>query len=170
MICSRYWARKKWVTQSCPTLWDPMDYTVHGILQTRILEWVAFPSPGDLANPGLLHCRQILYQLSHRGSPSLYWARSSHKCTVMTPLSNSLQQLLLSLPHRGGRLGLDKRSHLLKVTKLKRGTQESSNLSWLKDVPAAITVAWVEYRYHSHGEEHHWTSAQMRLYIVTLLI
>ena len=31
------------VTQSCPTLWDPMDYTVHGILQARILEWVAFP-------------------------------------------------------------------------------------------------------------------------------
>ena len=31
------------VTQSCPTLCDPMDYTVHGILQARILEWVAFP-------------------------------------------------------------------------------------------------------------------------------
>ena len=31
------------VTQSCPTLWDPMDYTVHGILQARILEWVAIP-------------------------------------------------------------------------------------------------------------------------------
>ena len=28
---------------SCLTLWDPMDYTVHGILQARILEWVAFP-------------------------------------------------------------------------------------------------------------------------------
>ena len=41
------------VTQSCPTLCDPMDYTVHGILQARILEWVAFPSPGDLPNPGL---------------------------------------------------------------------------------------------------------------------
>ena len=30
-----------------------MDYTVHGILQARILEWVAFPSPGDLPNPGI---------------------------------------------------------------------------------------------------------------------
>ena len=29
------------VTQSCPTLCHPMDYTVHGILQARILEWVA---------------------------------------------------------------------------------------------------------------------------------
>ena len=31
------------VTQSCPILCNPMDYTVHGILQARILEWVAFP-------------------------------------------------------------------------------------------------------------------------------
>ena len=31
------------VTQSCPTLCDRMDYTVHGILQARILEWLAFP-------------------------------------------------------------------------------------------------------------------------------
>ena len=28
-----------------------MDYTVHGILEARILEWVPFPSPGDLPNP-----------------------------------------------------------------------------------------------------------------------
>ena len=38
-------------SQSCLTLCNPMDYTVHGILQARILEWVAFPfsrgsSPG----------------------------------------------------------------------------------------------------------------------------
>ena len=31
------------VAQSCPTLCDPMDYIVHGILQARILEWVNFP-------------------------------------------------------------------------------------------------------------------------------
>ena len=29
------------VVQSCPTLYDHMDYTVHGILQARILEWLA---------------------------------------------------------------------------------------------------------------------------------
>ena len=29
--------------QSCLTLYDPMDYTVHGIPQARTLEWVAFP-------------------------------------------------------------------------------------------------------------------------------
>ena len=41
------------VSQLCLTLCNPKDYTVHGILQARILEWVAFPSPGDLSNPGI---------------------------------------------------------------------------------------------------------------------
>ena len=31
------------VAQSCPRVGDPMDYTVLGILQARILEWLAFP-------------------------------------------------------------------------------------------------------------------------------
>ena len=35
--------KKVKVAQSCLTLCEPMDYTVHGILQARILEWVAFP-------------------------------------------------------------------------------------------------------------------------------
>ena len=30
-----------------------------------------FPSPGDLPDPGLPHCRWILYQLSHQGSPRI---------------------------------------------------------------------------------------------------
>ena len=37
------WKVKVKVAQSCPTLWDPMEYTVHGILQAKILEWVVFP-------------------------------------------------------------------------------------------------------------------------------
>ena len=39
------------VTQSCPTVCDPMDYTVHGILQTRILEWVAYPFSSGSSPP-----------------------------------------------------------------------------------------------------------------------
>ena len=39
------------VAQSCPTLCNPMDYTVHGILQARILEWVAVPFSRGLSNP-----------------------------------------------------------------------------------------------------------------------
>ena len=47
--------------------------SVHGIFQARVLEWVAisflqgiFPTQGS--NPGLPHCRQTLYHLSHQGS------------------------------------------------------------------------------------------------------
>ena len=39
------------VAQSCPTLCDPMDYTVLGILQARILEWVAFPFSRGSSQP-----------------------------------------------------------------------------------------------------------------------
>ena len=39
------------VTKSCPTLCDPMNYTVHGILQARILEWVAFPFSRGFSQP-----------------------------------------------------------------------------------------------------------------------
>ena len=55
--------------QLCLTLCDPMDCSLPGccvdrILQARILEWVAIlPTQG--LNPGLPHCRQILYHLSH---------------------------------------------------------------------------------------------------------
>ena len=39
------------VAQLCPTLCDPMDYTVQWILYTRILEWVAFPFSRGSAQP-----------------------------------------------------------------------------------------------------------------------
>ena len=39
------------VAQSCPTLCDPMKYTVHGILQARILEWVALPFSRGSSQP-----------------------------------------------------------------------------------------------------------------------
>ena len=67
-------------SESCSVESDSLQprglYTVHGILQARILEWVAFPfsrgsfQPRD-QNPDLPHCRQILYQLSHKGSPRI---------------------------------------------------------------------------------------------------
>ena len=65
------------VTQSCPALCDSLDCSssAHGIFQARILERVAFFSlqgtlPTQELNLSLLcllHCRRILYQLSHQG-------------------------------------------------------------------------------------------------------
>ena len=69
------WSEMK-VNQSCPTLCNPMDYTVRGILQSRILEWVTFPfSRGSsqsrdwTRSPTL---QAIIYQLSHKGSPNAW--------------------------------------------------------------------------------------------------
>ena len=51
-------------------LCNPMDYTIHGILQARILEWVAIPfSRGSLQEDSL--------PLSHQGNPRLEWAAYS---------------------------------------------------------------------------------------------
>ena len=72
----KYNLKTVWVlgTQSCLTLWDPMDWSlpgssVHGILQARILAWVAIPFSRGSSWPKdrtweLLHGRQILYPLS----------------------------------------------------------------------------------------------------------
>ena len=65
---------------SCVRLFaTPMDYSlpgssVHGIFQAIVLEWIAISfSRGSFQtqgwNPGLPHCRQTLYRLSHQGSP-----------------------------------------------------------------------------------------------------
>ena len=97
------------VSNSC----DPMDYTVCGILQARIQEWVAFPfsrgspQPRDRTNPGLPHCRWILYQLSHKRSPRntgvgslslLQWIFSTQGLNPGLP---HCRQILYQLSHQG---------------------------------------------------------------------
>ena len=69
--------KKLKVAQSWLILCNPRDYTVHGILQTRILEWVAFPFSGGSSQPRSktqFSCIAgrfffFFFQLSHRGSP-----------------------------------------------------------------------------------------------------
>ena len=69
------------VTQLCPTLCDPMDCSLpdssaHGYspgkntgVDCHYLLQGIFPTQG--LNPGLPHCRQIIYHLSHQGSPKI---------------------------------------------------------------------------------------------------
>ena len=71
------------VSQSCPALCDPMDYMVHGILQARILEWIAFQfskgsfQPRDqtqvsrIARDSLPAEPQGKPKGSHKGSPKI---------------------------------------------------------------------------------------------------
>ena len=84
------------VAQSCLTLCDPMDCSlqgssVHGIFQARVLEWVAISVSWGIFltqgwNPGLPHCRQTLYRLSHQGSPFL-WEWCVHSKPRLQPTS-----------------------------------------------------------------------------------
>ena len=73
------------VAQLGPTACDPMDYTVHGILQARVLEWVAIPFSSDLPNPGIKPrsptlqgdwevqtLRQVMQQLYQKGLIIIY--------------------------------------------------------------------------------------------------
>ena len=59
------------VTHSCPTLCDTTDYTVHGILQARMLEWVAFPFSRGSSQPRFPTLQADSHQPSHKGSPFL---------------------------------------------------------------------------------------------------
>ena len=73
-FCAEYIMRN---TGLDPTLCDPMDCSLpgssaRGILQARVLEWVAISfsrrsSQPRGSNPGLPNCRQMLYHLSHQG-------------------------------------------------------------------------------------------------------
>ena len=58
------------VTQSCPTLYSPWNSLSQNtrVVNLSFLQGI-FPTQGS--NLGLLHCRQILYQLSHKGSPRI---------------------------------------------------------------------------------------------------
>ena len=63
------------VTRSCLTLSNPMEYSPWnslgqntGVSNLSLLQGT-FPTQG--LNPGFPHCRQIFYQLSHKGSPRI---------------------------------------------------------------------------------------------------
>ena len=85
------------VTHSCPTLWDPMDYTVHGILQARILEWIAFPIssrsswPRNWTGPPALQADSLPTELSGKPNTvrvlksSFVWFLCSHSLSLTVP-------------------------------------------------------------------------------------
>ena len=65
-----WWVPGEKVTQSCPTLCNPMNYSPWnspgqntGVGSLSLLQGI-FPTQG--LNPGLPHCRWILYRLSHK--------------------------------------------------------------------------------------------------------
>ena len=73
------------VAQSCLTLCNPMYCSppcssVHGILQARVLEWVAMPSPGDLPDPGIEPGSPALQSDPSLSEPPGLHPKSNDKC------------------------------------------------------------------------------------------
>ena len=88
------------VTQFCPTLCDTMDYNPWnspgqntGVGSLSLLQGI-FRTQGS--NPGLPHCRQILYQLSHKD-----WRRQSQPTPVLSPGKSHRQRSLVGCSPRG---------------------------------------------------------------------
>ena len=102
------------VTQLCPTLCDPLDCSLQGssacgILQARILESAAIPFSKGFSRP-LLHCRLILYHLSHqcslRGFLKAWSWRSGgerQECNLDLPAKVPLFQVPTVLLQKGTR-------------------------------------------------------------------
>ena len=89
---------KALVIQLCLTLWDPMDYSppgssVHGILQARILEWVAMPSSGGSSQP-----RDWTRISCTAGRFFTFWARWSGTTSTLGT-NHSWDPLLETSPH-----------------------------------------------------------------------
>ena len=74
------------VAQSCPTLCELMAYTGHGILQARILEWVAFLSSCDLPNPEIKPRSPILQADSLPTEPQ---GKPLFMCIIINLLCNT---------------------------------------------------------------------------------
>ena len=69
------------VAQSCLTLCDPVDCIVHGILQARILEWIAFPFSRGSSQPRdwtqVSHIAGRFFTSSHFKMPLWSWIHRS---------------------------------------------------------------------------------------------
>ena len=88
------------VTHSCPTFCDPMEYrpsgsSIHGILQVRILEWVAIPSPGDFPDPQIESRSPALQGDSLYSEPPGKPTSCSHKHQKMCENQSDLLHYLL---------------------------------------------------------------------------
>ena len=93
------WSKMK-VAQLCLTLCDPMDCSLGqdtGMGSLPILQGIFQTQE---SNPGLLQCRWILYQLSHKGSPRVGydWATNVAVVNPLIQISRVQRTLLLHAP------------------------------------------------------------------------
>ena len=93
------------VTKSCPILMTPWTEARQsplpiGFSRQEYWSGLPFPSPGESSQPhisnlGLLHCRQILYQLSYQGSPNPAWTSGCSWFTYCWSLTRRISSITL---------------------------------------------------------------------------
>ena len=83
------------VAQSCPTLCDPMDYTAYGILQARILEWVAFPFSRGSSQPRDQTQVFHIAGRSHNYISNAFFVNGQIKCFVKSSNQKMCEHLFL---------------------------------------------------------------------------
>ena len=98
------------VAQSCLTLCDPMNYTVRGILQARMLEWATFPfsrgssQPRDRTQVSCIACRFFTSWATREASVAMVCPKSNSQSLWHRPCGVSW--FLLHVCGDGGREGL----------------------------------------------------------------
>ena len=145
------------VAQSCPTLCNPMDYSPSRLLflwnspgknfgvGCHFLLQGIFLTQG--LNPGLLHCRQLLYNLTHQGSPSHLHPQTLDKwhCQVACPFSiSTLLRRSLSCPFVNSFCGLGGCLSVFVLICLMTEVEKSFHLHMLSDylfLPLKITFS-----------------------------
>ena len=132
---------------------SPPVFSVHGILQARILEWLAIPFPRGSSPPGLLLCRQVLYYVNcllnssrqcSPGSPGFPGAVLEEVCIPSACVPSTRAQ---SWPHASA-------SELSKcsLAKFMGRREKSEQLTALLQVDWAIW--WVEFAVEERGSGH----------------
>ena len=140
------------VAQSCPILWDHMDFSLPG-------SSVQVHSPGKITgvgsnsllmqifwiqrwNPGFLHCKQILHHLNHQGDAQLKGRRGIKfmKMPVSCHLGKRPWRILKSIPQLHDPQGHVDEVCLAKKVRCSLSHRAGYNLTYKKD----IWPAWTE--------------------------
>ena len=135
------------VAQSCPTLRNPMDYTIHRTLQARILEKVAFPFSRGSSQPRSPALQVDSLSAEPQGKPKNTGVGnlSFLQGIFLTQESNQdllhFRQIFYQLPSIETEKAFDKIQHPFMIRTLQKASKEAKYLNIIKaiyDQPANI--------------------------------
>ena len=137
------------VAQSCPTLCNPMDYTVHGILQARILEWIAFPFSSGSSQPRdgtQVSCIAARYKFKGIRK-SIMIILISQKVILWQDPEYSLEGLILKLQYFGHLMWrVGSLENILMLGKIEGGRRRGwQKMRWLDGITDAMGLSLIRF-------------------------